>query len=610
MLSLEDISLFVGGRLLVKNASFNVNRGDRIGVVGRNGTGKSHLMELLAGHISPDGGVRKLQKGTTVLLVKQELPEDDKTPLDFLRDNDPDIQELEEKIEASESEEFGALYSRLAELDEERYETLAPQILRGLGLTDDELSQPMRNLSGGFRMRINLALALVRTPDILLLDEPTNHLDLESTQWLIEFLKHYPPHCAFVIVTHDIKLLTELSTSTVHLRGGVLTQFAGGYNDYRQQLAVEKIKDTQRNADLEKRIDRKTELYYRFRDLPESRAAQAVAQKRGAEKLKTQLVEIVQEQPVVQLAFSEPCELRDPIIRLNKASIAYGEKTILDHLDLSIQSGSKIGLLGRNGEGKSTLVKLLADKLKPAKGLVERCPRLNIGYFSQDLTDELDSKLTVYQQFSVKTGIKNDAEIRAALGQYGFSYEKSGVLIDDLSGGEKSLLLFALICTASPNLIILDEPTNHLDVETREELVKAIQRFKGGIILVSHDWDLHEQTMKQFWLAKGGTVQVYDKGLRHYQRELLQVINAHLQSQSTSPSKGLALPQSKVTSEADRKSTASAGKGKKAAAVVTGDKGSTADQPDRFFKRNDGEKGGAKAGAKDPRHTVNGQLVP
>jgi len=532
MLFLEEASLFVGGKPLFNAINFSVNAGDRIGVVGRNGSGKSHLMQLLAGHVSPDSGARRqAHHNLTVLLVKQELPDDEQTPLDYLRNNDPDIQSIEDAITASTDHEFAELQEQLDALDEERYETLAPKILKGLGFSEEELIQPMRQLSGGLRMRIGMAMALIRQPDVLLLDEPTNHLDLESTQWLIEYLKHYPVTSAFVVVTHDVKSLMEVCTSTVHLRAGDLTQFGGNYEEYRQNLASHERNDAQKNEVLSKQIARHEEIYYKFRKLPAKRAAQAVAQHKKADKLRDELVDMVVEEPVIPLAFSTPSELQDPIIQLNHVSLGYKQRIILNDINLSIQSGVRIGLLGRNGQGKSTLVKLLADKLAPMSGDVERRSRLSIGYYSQDLMDELDPTLTVYQQFVAKTGINTDATVRTHLGHYGFSYDKVEVSIEHLSGGEKARLLFCLICSSSPNLIILDEPTNHLDVETRESLVQAMVNFPGSIVLVSHDWALHEQTMHKFWLVNGGAVQEYTPGLQHYQRALQQFIASNIHGQ-------------------------------------------------------------------------------
>lgn len=535
MLSLENVSLFVNGKLLLKDANLKINRGDRKGIVGRNGSGKTHLLELLAGNISSDGGKRKLNDGVTVLLVKQELPDDDLSPLEYLRGNDPDIKTIEGSLENAHENQLGELYTKLNEF-EERYEILAPKVLMGLGLKEKELTQPMRNLSGGLRMRIGLSMALVRSPDILLLDEPTNHLDLESTQWLIEFLKNYPKNSAFIIVTHDIQLLTAVTNATTHLRGGILTEYGGDYNVYRQELKLKEEKDKQKNENLDKEIKQKMEIYYRFRDLPEARAAQAKDMQRKAELLKKEKVEIIVEEPVISFTFPEPMIIPDPVIELKNVAIGYDKQPVLNNLNLSIQFGAKIGLLGRNGEGKTSLIKLLAGKLSPLEGRMDTGPRLKIGYFSQDLTDELNVSLTVFQQFQATTGITHNEQTRFQLSRFGFSWDKINTLVENLSGGEKTRLLFALICAREPNLIILDEPTNHLDVETREVLVNAIAEFKGSVILVSHDWDLHEKTMQKFWLAHKGNVQPYTKGLEHYQKMLLSFIEKNLQTNMTSRS--------------------------------------------------------------------------
>lgn len=526
MLQLENVSLFVGSTLLLDDANFSINPGDRVGIVGRNGSGKTHLMKLLAGEITPDSGSRKLVNDQfSVCLVKQELPDDDQSPLDYLRAHDPDIQALEDKIDESDANHLAEIYERIAELDEDRYEVLAPKVLMGLGLTHEELRQPMRNLSGGLRMRISLSLALIRTPSILLLDEPTNHLDLESTVWLIEYLKNYPISAAFVIVTHDEKLIDEVTNTTMHLRAGVLTKFGGRYRDFREDLRIREEKDIQRNNDLDKQINQKMKIYYQFRDLPESRAAQAVSQKKRADKLKGQKVDIIVDEPVPTFELPEPSELINPVVELTQVVIGYDQKPVLKNLDLSISYGARIGLLGRNGEGKSSLIKALAGKLDPMSGQLYTRQGLKVGYFSQNLEDELDPSLTVLQQFKTTPMGRGSVEnCRSSLSPFGLgSQKKLSTLVGDLSGGEKSKLLFALICANSPNLLILDEPTNHLDLETREALVKAIANFKGAIILVSHDWDFHEKTMNEFWLAEGGTVKPYQKGLAHYHRGLVKL---------------------------------------------------------------------------------------
>ena len=583
MLFLKDISLHVSGKLLFNDANLRINPGTRMGVVGRNGTGKTHLMELLAGNIGPDAGKREVNSGVTVLLVKQDLPEDNQSPLEYVRNNDPDIQEAEEALEVATNSTLADASNRLTELDEERYEKLAPKVLMGLGLTKAELDQPMRNLSGGMRMRIGLAMALIRTPDVLLLDEPTNHLDLEASQWLISYLKNYPLQCALVVVSHDLAVLKQVTTSIAHLRGGVLTEFAGDYHLYREQLALREGRDIQRNKALESQIEQHTMIYHKFKALPESRAAQAVAQLKKAEQKKKEIVEIVTEEPVVQLSFGKPVITHDVAINIKQVTLGYADKNVLTNVNLSVQHGSKIGLLGRNGEGKSTLIKLLVEKLAPKRGQVDRGSNLKIGYFSQDLADELQPGLSVYKTFATKTGIDKESVVRSMLAKYGFSHDKIGTLVGNLSGGEKSRLLFCLICTNSPNLIIMDEPTNHLDVETREELAKAMNDFTGSVILVSHDADLHEETMQNFWLVKDGSVKVYDKSLKHYQAELLQATNAAEKKPAAPTKKATNAPSPTFYKEAPKgKATSSSSSSAKKADKPSVEKSKLA--PQRFYQ--------------------------
>jgi ATP-binding cassette subfamily F protein 3 len=559
MLSLENALLFIGNKLLLNEANLNITGGARIGVVGRNGCGKSHLMQLLAGIISPDGGTRQVNENTTVLLVNQSLPDNDESPLVYLRSSDPDIKKAEEEMEKLTGDEFGDAYTRLTTLDEERYEKLAPEVLRGLGLTTEQMNAPMRELSGGLRMRINLAQALIRTPDVLLLDEPTNHLDLESTQWLIAYLKTYPKKSAVVMVSHNLSVLKEVTTSTLHMRQGELTLYAGDYASYRKQLKTREEKDIQKNAVLEKEIERHKKIYLKFRNLPAERAAQAIQQLKKAEKKEDQLVELVVEEPIITLDFGTPPEGRGLMISLKDVSFKYGSKLIFSKLDLSIQAGSRIGLIGQNGEGKSTLIKLLLGKLEEKTGDIQRSSYLRVGYFSQDVTEELTLDKSIYDEFSSKTGITTDAQIKSTLANFGFPHAKLATHIKHLSGGEKSRLMFCFICARNPNLIILDEPTNHLDVETREELAIAMNAYKGSIILVSHDADLHEATMTEFWLVKDGKVRVYDKGIQHYKTELQSSIDSILPASTQSSTPLLGNSSSKVGKQESQKESNSNG---------------------------------------------------
>jgi ATP-binding cassette subfamily F protein 3 len=533
-IKLSDVDMFAGGKLLFRDISLSINRNDKIGIIGRNGSGKSHLLKVLGGVMNPDAGEREVKNNTKVLLINQELPEDDKTPIEYLREHDPDIVSLNEELDITDtqSDRFAQINDLLGDLEDERYEQKAPWILRGLGLKDVEINKPMRQLSGGLRMRVSIAAALIQMPDVLLLDEPTNHLDLESAQWLIEFLKNYPH--TVVIVSHDIKLLNTFAKTTYHLKKNALTQYSCNYDQFLLETKRQEEKDVQKNKDLEKQAKQAETIYYKFRGIA-SRAAQATQRLKKSEDLREQVIEIIPEEPIIPLCFTETTELRSPVVTLENVCVGYQDKIVLKDLNLSMNYGAKVGLLGRNGEGKSTLIKLITESLLPIKGAFNTCPKLKIGYFSQDLADQFDKTLTVYAQFSKATEILNDEKLRNLLGSYGFSRDKVEVKVGNLSGGELARLALAIICTRSPNLIILDEPTNHLDVETRAVLVDAIKEFKGSVLLVSHDWDLHEKSMKDFWVAEAGTVKPYDKGLQNYRKSIEVVSTTNSRGFSTKP---------------------------------------------------------------------------
>ncbi len=516
MLRLHGVSLFVGGKLLIADAEFQVVPEDRIAVVGRNGCGKSHLLKLLAGEIKPDIGERTIASNVSLALIDQALPDLNLSPIDYLKKNDPELQRLNAQYDNCDASGVEDLANQISELEDQRYTVMAPMVLLGLGLKKSELSTKMANISGGMRMRIGLAQALIRMPNILLLDEPTNHLDLESTFWLISFLNQYPKSSAIVVVTHDTRLLKEVTTSTAHLRAGTLTHFKGSFEQYRRMTAERESRDQDRNNELEKQIERHKEIYMRFRKLPAKRAAQAVAQLKKAEAKEQELVEIPVEEPIVEFVFNRLNSTESQLIRLTKCSIGYGTKSILTVPELVVTGQSKIGILGSNGQGKTTLIRSLLAKIPLISGNRD-CTRLNIGYFSQDLMEELSAGQTVVQQFISGTGISTEGQVRSHLAKYGFHHDKIETLVGDLSGGERSRLLFALICARNPNLIILDEPTNHLDIESRESLIQAINQYNGAVILISHDADLLEQTMNVFWLVNAGTVNVYRGNLRDYQ---------------------------------------------------------------------------------------------
>ncbi len=517
VLSLSEAELTVAGKRLLSVVSFKVNNTDRIGIIGRNGVGKSHLLKILAEKVALDAGDLIIAPQVKILLVKQELPNGDKTPMDYLREKDIDLNRLYVKSKNMDGIEYKEVLELIRQIELDRYILFAPQVLKGLGLTQSQMEEPMRNLSGGMQMRIGIASALVQNPDLLLLDEPTNHLDLESAQWLIQYLSTY--NKAFIVVSHDVKLLNTLTTKIVHLKNGQLNQFNASYGEYRKYLSMKESKIQQNNKDLAQETE---DIYFRLRGVS-SRVAQAVQRKKRAEELRNQIVEIIPEEPVIPIRFLQPPETQSPMIEFDDAMLGYTQTPVLKSVNLLLNYGDKIGLIGRNGEGKSTLIKQIVESIQLINGLMNKIPKCKIGYFSQDLTDELDVTLSVYQQFAKATKLVNDEEICSGLATYGFSRDKVNTNVGNLSGGELSRLALGIICSSGSNLIILDEPTNHLDVETREVLVNAIKEFTGSVLLVSHDWDLHEQCMNQFWLAAQGTVQPYTRGLDHYHKYMKQL---------------------------------------------------------------------------------------
>lgn len=526
IINLEQIDLSVPGRTLLHDVHFKINTTDKIGIVGRNGAGKSHLLKLLSGVLQPDTGTVKVAYGMKILLIKQEMPDGNQTPQEYVLATDRTLTELYEQTESLEPDKADAIFMEIDEI-EQFYKANSSKVLQGLGLTQEQILQPMNQLSGGLQMRINIASALLQCPDLLLLDEPTNYLDLEATFWLMNYLLGY--NKAFVLVSHDVKLLNLVTSKTLHLKQGELIQFNGSYDSYRKQAAAAEMNAIQTNRDLAKQAKRDDEIYLKFRGIP-SRAAQATQRKKNASNLREQIVEIVPEEPVIPLDFGQPQVLSNPLADISEVVLCYSKnKPILKIPQLTINGNDKIGLIGRNGQGKSTLIRNLVGDHQPGCGHIIIRNHCKIGYFSQDLLESLNVKNTVLEQFSAKTSISLQ-DARTVLGNYGFAQKKSETLVGNLSGGELSRLALAIICASNSQLIILDEPTNHLDVETREMLVGAIQKFKGAVLLVSHDADLHQQCMKTFWLADKGTVKPYKNDLSHY----FQAVGKSLETQPAS----------------------------------------------------------------------------
>lgn len=522
-ISLKNISYHIARGLLFDNVDFNVAEGDRIAIIGRNGSGKSSLLNIIAGLTDSTSGERDVQKDARVLLVKQVMSDEEleKTPLDYLREADAQLQQMYAEAErlssatstAKQKQQAAALMDLAAALENERYDTEAPQILQGLGISIEQQDSPMNELSGGLSMRVSLASALIQQPDVLLLDEPTNHLDLPSVLWLKNFLQEYTR--PFVMISHDRTLLNDLVTTVYHLQQGKLESYNGNFDTFLQVYQLQKEQAVSMNEKLDKN-HKKTQAFIDAHKTDPKWRGNVRTRERLMEKDNANRAEIIKEEPVIPLEFAAGSELKDPILDLQRVAVGYEDKTVLSGVNLSIQTQSRIGILGCNGQGKSTLAKLITGHLEKASGQMISDRRLKIGYFSQNQTDVLDVEKSVSQQLASVIDNPQEDQIRSLLDTFGFDRNKIATKVADLSGGEKTRLLLAMIAIQRPNLILMDEPTNHLDFETREALIKAINDFDGAVVLISHDWDLLEKTMKDFWLVKDGKAAVYKGDLEKY----------------------------------------------------------------------------------------------
>jgi len=518
MLSLRDITVRLGGRIILDGASATIPDGHRVGLIGRNGAGKSTLLKVITGEIEPDLGEAELAKGRRIGLIAQEAPSGQQTPLEMVLAADTERNEL---LAAAETEKdparIGEIHNRLADIEAYAAPAKAARILAGLGFTEAEQHQPVDSFSGGWRMRVALAALLFTEPEILLLDEPSNHLDLEATLWLESFLKSYPK--TLIVVSHERDLLNNVVEYILHLQGGKLTLYPGAYDDYERQRAereaqIEAIqaKQEQQRKHLQSYIDR-----WRYKA---HTARQAQSRMKALARM--QPVASIADGETIAFEFPNPDELKPPLVTLERIAIGYREGVpVLENVNLRLDPDDRIAMLGRNGNGKTTLARLLAHRLEPMAGDRHEATKLKVGYFAQHQVEELRSSDTPLQHMTRLMPDAKPAFVRSQLGRFGFSGDKALVEVEKLSGGERARLALALITRESPHILILDEPTNHLDVDAREALVQAINDYGGAVILVSHDRHLVELTADRLWLVADGTAREFSGSLEDYRREIL-----------------------------------------------------------------------------------------
>lgn len=519
MLTIQDLTYRVGGRTLLDKASLSIAAGQRVGLVGPNGVGKSTLFKLITGELIADAGEIGLVKNTTIGWVKQDLPDDDTRLIDIVLAADTERAALMLEAEtAHDPDRIGYIYSRLDDIGAYEAPARAATILSGLGFDEDAQQRPISDFSGGWRMRVALAATLFRRPNLLMLDEPTNHLDFEAMVWLESYLMKFTE--TLLIISHDRDILNKTVTHILHMEDQKLNAYTGTYDEFERRRA-EKLLNQQ--ALREKQLKQKEHMQ-KFVDrfgATASKARQAQSRLKAIQKM--DIVDAVMADRVTAFRFPEPTELRSPLITLEDVDAGYEPgKPILKRLNLRIDMDDRIALLGANGNGKSTLVKLLSGRLPPLAGEIHKSGKLKVGYFAQFQTDELEVNLTPFQTMAAVMKGVAEPKVRAALGQFGFDKDKADTKVGELSGGEKARLLFCLMGHDAPHIMLLDEPTNHLDMDAREALMQALNNYTGAVILVSHDPHLVETVADRLWLVADGTCVPFEDDLEAYRNLVVQ----------------------------------------------------------------------------------------
>lgn len=512
MLNLSGITVRLGGRTIIDRASAALPPKGRIGLIGRNGAGKSTLVKVVAGQIDPDEGSAEMPRGARIGYVAQEAPAGKTTPFETVLAADTERAALMAESEGLEDpDRLGEIHERLGAIDAYTAPSRASRILVGLGFDEDAQHRPLDSFSGGWRMRVALAALLFSQPDLLLLDEPSNHLDLEAVLWLEDFLQSYP--ATIVIVSHERDFLNNVVDHILHLERGKLTLYPGGYDSFERQRAE---RQAQQAAAREKQLAERAKLQD-FVARNSARASTAKqAQSRAKALAKMQPIAAVIDDPSLSFGFPDPEQLRPPLITLDHASVGYDGVPILQRVNMRIDPDDRIALLGRNGNGKTTLARLLAAQLTPIDGEKAASGKMRVGYFTQYQVEELHSDETPYDHMARLMEGQKPAAIRGQLGRFGFPGDKAMTQVGKLSGGERARLALALITRDAPHMLILDEPTNHLDVDAREALIQALAAYQGAVVIVSHDRHMIEMTADRLVLVDQGTARPFEGNLDDY----------------------------------------------------------------------------------------------
>jgi ATP-binding cassette subfamily F protein 3 len=517
MLDIKNITYRIAGRTLFDGASLSVPNGHHIGLVGPNGSGKSTLFKLIASELDLDGGEIAMVSGASMGMVRQDMPDDDTPLIDVVLASDTERASLLAELEAPiDVERMSDVYMRLNDINAYEAPSQAAIILSGLGFSEAEQSMPISAFSGGWKMRVALAAALFRKPGLLLLDEPTNHLDFEAIVWLENFLLNYEH--TFLIISHDRDTLNKVVSHIAHLDQKKLSLYSGNYDQFENALAQKRL-GHQALFDKQQAHKKKMMAFVDRFGAKASKAKQAQSRLRAIEKM--DMVDALIAERATSFSFPKPEQIASPIITIDDVDVGYeANKPVLENLNIGIGGEDRIALLGANGNGKSTFIKLISDNLSAMSGKIMRHSKLRVGYFAQHQSDELDVTLTPFEALRASID-QPEPKLRALLGRFGFDKTKSDTKIQKLSGGEKARLLFCMMSHDAPHIMLLDEPTNHLDIDARQALIQALNGYEGCVILVSHDPHLVAAVADRLYLVKDGGVRSYEGDLKAYRQLIM-----------------------------------------------------------------------------------------